>query len=139
MTRFSQLFLIGAAFIFSTVVLGIAAGYRLNVTSSLALGIYRISEVVSPLQRGDLVTFTLPVPLRLDRRLSSFTKPVAGLPGDQVCVCEGYLLIEGLDYGPVLHEAPVHAMREGTCITLVEGEIFTASVVPRSYDSRYFA
>jgi type IV secretory pathway protease TraF len=138
MKRLSQLFVIISALIFGTVVLGLAAGYRLNVTSSLALGIYRISGVVSPLQRGDLVTFYLPPHLRLDHRLGSFTKPVGGLPGDRVCVCAGRLLVAGMDYGPVLAAAPVHAIAEGHCITVGEGEVFTASHTPRSYDGRYY-
>jgi conjugative transfer signal peptidase TraF len=133
----TRIFLMNSALIFSTTVLGIAAGYRLNVTSSLPLGLYRMSPIATPLQRGDLVTFTLPVPLRLHRSLGSFTKPVAGLPGDRVCVCNRRLVVAGMDYGPVLAEAPIHAIPEGHCVTVGEGEVFTASHTPRSYDSRY--
>jgi type IV secretory pathway protease TraF len=133
-----QFFVISSAFIFSAMVLGIAAGYRLNVTHSLPLGLFRVSPLHHPLHRGDLVTFTLPAPLRLHRWLGSFTKPVGGLSGDLVCVYGGQLLIEGQDYGPVLDEAPVHAIPEGTCVTVAEGEVFTASHTPRSFDSRYY-
>lgn len=127
----------GALFIFSTTVFSIWAGYRLNVTPSLPLGLYRVSPVRVPLRRGDLVTFDLPVPLRLHHFLS-YTKPVAGLPRDRVCVQHGHLRINGVDYGSVLAEAPAHALHEGECSPIEEAHIFVASTYPRSYDSRYF-
>lgn len=136
--RLGQLFVLTSALIFATVVLGIAAGYRVNVTPSLPLGLYRVSTVQPPLHRGDLVTFDLSTEFRLHLWLGSFTKPIGALAGDRVCVHEGRLLIEGKDYGPVLDHAPAHAIPGGTCLTVGEGELFTASVVPRSYDSRYF-
>jgi conjugative transfer signal peptidase TraF len=127
-----------SAVIFGVTVMGIASGYRVNITTSLPIGVYRLPPVHNPLRRGDLVTFTLPAPLRLHWWLGSFTKPVGGLWGDQVCVRESLLLINGEDYGPVLPDAPAYALREGECITVEEGQVFTASRTPRSYDSRYF-
>jgi len=131
-------FVITSVLVGAMTVIGIGVGYRLNVTSSLPLGLYRIAPVTQPLWRGALVTFTLPATLRLHRLLGSFTKPVAGLPGDVVCVRGGHLFVEGVDYGPVLDEGPVHLFAEGTCVTVGEGEVFTASPTPRSYDSRYY-
>jgi signal peptidase I len=131
-------FVVSSGLIFGATILGIGAGYRLNVTPSLPLGLYRIGPIQQPLRRGDLVTFYLPAPLRQYRLLRSFMKPVAGLPGDQVCVQEGTLLINGVDYGPVLPDAPARAVQEGDCLTVGKGDIFTASDYPRSYDSRYF-
>src|SRR5437870_5478632 len=116
-------FVITSVLVGAMTVIGIGVGYRLNVTPSLPLGLYRIAPVTQPLHRGDLVTFTLPVPLRLHRWLGSFTKPVAGLPGDEVCVCGGRLLVAGMDYGPVLADVPVHAMANGRCFTVGEGQV----------------
>jgi len=132
-------FVVSSALIFGATVLGISAGYRMNVTASLPIGVYRVSPVHRQLRRGDLVTFTLPASLRLHRFLRSFTKPVAGLPGDQVCVEDSQLLINGEDYGPVLPDAPAHALEDGVCVTVGEGYVFTASTYPRSYDSRYYS
>jgi signal peptidase I len=129
---------IASAVIFATIILGVSAGYRVNVTPSLPLGLYRLTPVHGPLRPGELVTFRLPVPLRLHRFLGSFTKPVAGLPGDRVCVEGGQLRINGVHYGPILATAPVHALQDGECITVGEGHVFIASASPRSYDSRYF-
>jgi conjugative transfer signal peptidase TraF len=131
-------FVVSSALIFGATVLGIGAGYRLNVTPSLPVGLYRIAPVQATLRRGDLVTFDLPAPLRRHRFLGSLTKPVAGLAGDRICVQAGTLLINGLDYGPVLPDAPAHALQDDECLTVREGDIFTASTSPRSYDSRYF-
>jgi signal peptidase I len=133
-----RVFVISAALISSAIVLGVGAGYRVNVTPSLPLGLYHLAPLHHPLRHGDLVTFTLPASRRLHRVLANFTKPVAGLPGDHVCVQEGRLLIHGTDYGPVLPDAPAHALQEGACVTVGEGHIFTASVYPRSYDGRYY-
>ena len=134
-----RVFVISAVLICSATVLGISAGYRINVTPSLELGLFHVSPLQVPLQRGDLVTFTLPAPLRVHRWLGSLTKPVGGLAGDRVCVQDGTLLINGMDYGPVLPDAPAHALQDGDCLTVGEGEVFTASEYPRSYDSRYFS
>jgi len=136
--RVGRVFVSSAALIFSAIVLGVSAGYRVNVTPSLPLGLYHVAPVRSPLRRGDLITFHPPVALRLHRFLRSFTKPGAGLPGDHVCVQEGQLRINGVDYGSVLTDAPAHALRDGECVPVPEGHLFTGSSYPRSYDSRYF-
>jgi type IV secretory pathway protease TraF len=131
-------FVVSSALIFSATVMGLGAGYRINITPSLPLGLYRMAPVHAPLRHGDLVSFTLPVSLRVHRWLGRFTKPIGGLAGDRVCVQAGTLLINGLGYGPVLPDAPVHALQEGECQTVGEGYVFTASAYPRSYDSRYY-
>jgi conjugative transfer signal peptidase TraF len=136
--RFSRTFLISAAVLFALTVGSIAAGYRLNLSASLPAGIYRVSPLRATLAYGDLVTFWLPYHLRLHGFLGSFTKPVAGLPGDVVCVREGQLIVNGVDYGPVLPEAPARVLIDGACEMVPDGAVFTASPVPRSYDSRYF-
>jgi conjugative transfer signal peptidase TraF len=136
--KVSLAFVIGSAVVFAVTVWEVASGYRVNITASLPLGVYYVSPVHGPLRRGDLVTFTLPAPLRLRWWLGSFTKPVGGLAGDRVCIRDGVLLINREPYGPVLPEAPAHALQEGECMTVEEGHIFTASHTPRSYDSRYF-
>jgi type IV secretory pathway protease TraF len=134
----SRAFVVSSALVCGVTVMGIASGYRVNITASLPIGVYRLSPVHSPLRRGDLVTFGLPAPFRLHWWLWSFTKPVGGLAGDEVCLQEGLLLINGEYFGPVLPDAPAYALQEGECITVEEGHVFTASLTPRSYDSRYF-
>jgi conjugative transfer signal peptidase TraF len=136
--KVSRAFVIGSAVVCSVTVWGLAAGYRVNITASLPIGVYHLSPVHSSLRRGDLVTFRLPMPLRLHWWLGSFAKPVGGLPGDHVCVQESTLVINGEPFGPVLLDAPAHALREGECRIVAEGYVFTASLTPRSYDSRYF-
>jgi type IV secretory pathway protease TraF len=136
--RLSRLFVALAVALFTLTVGGLAAGYRLNVTASLPLGLYRLYHLQMMPAYGDLVTFALPADLRLHWLLGTFTKPVAGLPGDVVCIQGSRLTINARDYGPVLDEAPIHQYADGTCRTVPPGHVFTASAIPRSYDSRYY-
>jgi type IV secretory pathway protease TraF len=113
---------------------------RLNVSPSVPLGAYRLAAVRETLLRDTLVV--LPVPASVRSFWPSWMpllKPIAGLPGDQVCVLEGTLWIRDLAYGPVLtasHGHPVPHV-EG-CLVVQAGEVFLASQAPHSLDSRYF-
>ena len=86
----SRIFLISSAVVFGVTVVGVAAGYRLNVTASLPIGVYAMSPVHSSLRRGDLVTFTLPAPLRLHCGLGVSRSRSVALRGFG-CVHEGLL------------------------------------------------
>ena len=109
------------------------------MTASLPIGVYAMSPVHGSLRRGDLVTFTLPTPLRIHCVAGEFYE-AGRWPcwGCGVSSTRGLLRINGEEFGPVLPDAPAYALREGECITVEEGQVFTASHTPRSYDSRYF-
>jgi type IV secretory pathway protease TraF len=66
-------------------------------------------------------------------------KPVAALPGEQVCVRENILYLGGRDYGPVYTSADGKTLPRLTgCIEIQADEVFLASPVRGSMDSRYF-
>ena len=126
------------------VVLSVTAysvGVRLNLSSSLPRGAYRLTAVPRVFTPQQLVT--IPVPRSVYpfvARWVPIMKPVAGLPGDVVCLDAHRLSINGTDYGPVLHAAhgvPVPRIPEG-CQVIPAGQLFLASHAPKSLDSRYF-
>ena len=115
---------------------------RLNVSGSLPYGLYRLAPIPHPLARGTVVL--LPVPESVQHVWSRWTpllKPVAAVAGDEVCSTEGRLFINGEDYGPILrtaHGTHLPHMLQG-CFVVQEGEVFLASHVGHSLDSRYFS
>ena len=114
---------------------------RLNLSPSVPVGLYRLTAVPAEVSRGTLVV--LPVPAALQPVWSSWVpllKPVAGVPGDDVCRQGSTLVVAGVDYGPVEREAqgrPLPALALG-CQTIPAGRVFLASPVPKSLDGRYF-
>jgi hypothetical protein len=64
---------ISSVCLFSLTARGIGAGYCLNVTASLPLGLYQVTPVVYALQCSELATFVLPPEPRLHRWLRRFT------------------------------------------------------------------
>ncbi len=115
---------------------------RLNVSGSLPYGLYRLAPIPQPLPRGTVVL--LPVPATVQHvwsRWMPLLKPVAAVHGDTVCSTEGGLWINGQAYGPILREAhgrPLPHMLDG-CSVVQEGEVFLASPVVGSLDSRYYS
>jgi len=137
----SQLFVIISALIFGTVVLGIAAGYRLNVSRSVDLGLYRLHGVPIVLSRGQLVVIPLPDSVRAWHSPSlPIIKTISGLAGDTVCVTTDGLWVEGQYYGAILGDAAgqalPHPLGDG-CTVVPNGYVFLASTVERSLDGRY--
>ena len=67
-------------------------------------------------------------------------KPIVATSGDSVCIHEGALTINGRPFGAVLtedHEGrPLP--RDDFCGVLRAGEIYVASAIPGSFDSRTF-
>ena len=104
------------------------------------LGLYRLTAVPTPLERGTLVLLPVPPALQAwQSRWVPLLKPVAAIAGETVCVLNLSLWVEEQWYGPVLEQAhgkPLLRM-EG-CVTLAEGEVFVASPAPNSLDGRYF-
>jgi type IV secretory pathway protease TraF len=84
----------------------------------------------------------LPVPATVQAwhsRWVPLLKPVAAMAGAAVCVREEGLWVEGLWYGPVLHEAAGQPLPHlQGCLTVPDGAVFLASQVPHSLDGRYF-
>lgn len=141
------LVLVGAA-------LGLAGGYRLNLTPSEPLGIWRIVPLDRPVAVGDLVfVCPPPEPRFVDARLRGYLrrglcpggfapliKTVAALPGQDVVIGRD-VVIDG-------RTLPRSTLRprdgEGRAIephgsgAVPPGHLFLHSPFPSSYDSRYF-
>lgn len=135
------------------------AGYRLNTTPSLPMGLWRqTSTTPGRLARGEVVTFCPPAsaPFELGRRrgyiapggcpsgLELMMKPIAALPGDTVTVSTAGITVDGTPIAnsrPLPHDAegrPLHAMAAGTYRVPVGEMWLVSSFNPRSYDSRYY-
>jgi type IV secretory pathway protease TraF len=116
-----------------------ASYVRLNISPSLAYGLYRLHAVASPLTRGTLVT----VHVRgWSARTVPFLKPVAAVAGQRVCRVRDVLVIHGEDYGPVYDawrgEPLPSAIAADTCVVVPPGHVFLATAAPYSLDSRYY-
>ena len=113
---------------------------RLNVSGSVAYGLYAVRPVPAHLDHGMLVVLSVPRSVRA--WWSSWVpllKPVAGLAGDRVCHQDHLLSVNGADFGPVLqtaHGRPLPQLQG--CLVVQAGDVFLASPVVHSLDSRYF-
>ena len=114
--------------------------YRVNISPSVAYGFYRLVAVPTPIARGMLVVLPAPVSVRpWWAAWVPLLKPIAGLAGDRVCHQENVLYVNGADFGPVLqtaHGRPLPQLQG--CLVVQAGEVFLASPVVHSLDSRYF-
>lgn len=131
-------------------------GFRLNVTPSLARGIYRLSD--DPPKRGDVVAFCLSgsnAELARERDyilggscpsgLRPLMKQLAGVSSDLVAIEENGILCGPRDD---LKLWPVHTRthdRKGRLLTpahirgrVPEGMALVLTLHPGSFDSRYF-
>lgn len=135
------------------------AGYRLNTTPSLPMGLWRqTSAAPARLARGQVVTFCPPATASFElghhrgyiapggcpSGLELMMKPIAALPGDTVTVSTAGIAVDGTPIAnsrPLSHDdegRPLLAMAVGT-YTVPAGEMWlVSSFNPRSYDSRYF-
>jgi len=156
MTRRGLIVWIGvsATAILSTSIIALVGGYRLNMTPSEALGLWRIKELNRPVAIGDLV-FACPPPSApfLEARklgylryglcaggLAPLIKAVAALPGQNVEIGADVVI----DGRPI----PASGIRatdgEGRPLRPFAGGIvpldhlFLHSSFASSYDSRYF-
>ena len=112
----------------------------INISPSVPLGVYRYARTGDPLRRGDLIRIPA-VPCGRSWLASwlPLLKPVAGMPGDTVCVAPEGLWVQGVFYGVV------YATWRGKplpvfwgCHVVGDGEVFVASHEPKSLDGRYF-
>jgi type IV secretory pathway protease TraF len=112
---------------------------RLNVSPSVPYGLYLLRPVPAPLPRGMLVVLPVPASVRpWHSRLLPVLKPVAGIPGDVICAVDDILYVNDADFGPILREAHGQPLPHFTgCLVVQDDEVFLASAVPQSLDSRY--
>jgi conjugative transfer signal peptidase TraF len=134
------------------------AGYRINSTASVPIGIWRLHPVRSPLQRGEIVALCLPpTPLFLDARargylengecpggLAPVLKPIAALEGDIVELKDDGVSVNG---AVMMNSKRLKTDRAGRILpqpafqnfTVAAGELLLISKDnARSFDSRYF-
>ena len=148
-------FLAGAAVVMSALAAtAFTGGYRLNLTPSEPIGLWRIKKVQRPVAIGDLVFLCPPTTavfeearrrgyLRRGLCPSGFApliKTVAALPGQRVDISD-YVHIDG-------HPLPASSVSgrdgEGRALTSDRGgvvpphHLFLHSSFASSYDSRYF-
>lgn len=145
---------VSATAILSISIVGLAGGYRLNLTPSEALGLWRIKELYRPVAVGDLV-FVCPPPsasflearergyLRYGLCAGGFApliKTVAALPGQHVEI-DANVEIDGR---PISASDIRATDGEGRPLRPFAGGIvppyhlFLHSSFASSYDSRYF-
>jgi type IV secretory pathway protease TraF len=113
-----------------------------NISPSVPLGFYRLTALGTAPRVGTLVLLPVPAVMRpwWPHPWIKLLKPIAGVAGDEVCVEEGWLRVAGNWIGPVFTEAqgkPLPQIWSG-CRTIAEGDVFLASEVPNSMDSRYW-
>jgi type IV secretory pathway protease TraF len=136
-------FLTSRDYCFASLVLALAISthwFTINISPSVPLGLYRFVHTDAPLQRGDLMH----VPAVSFGRSWLYTwlpllKPVAGIPGDEVCVQPEGVWVHGEPYGAVYQEhkgKPLPVF--WGCHVVGAGEVFVASHEPKSLDGRYF-
>ena len=141
------------------VVLATAAssvGLRFNLTSSLPIGLYRVTRDSPTLERGAIVLYCPPLPaarLAQDRGyvprggrcpggLTPIGKIVVALPGDTVALTSAGITVNG---GLQLHSRPLISDRSGKRLPQLAGGSdivrpgYTWLLAPsdRSFDSRY--
>jgi conjugative transfer signal peptidase TraF len=112
----------------------------LNIQPSVPYGLYRTVALPAHLERGMLVTLWPPaVTHPWHPWYQRLLKPIAGLPGDQVCIVDEGLWINDEPYGPVLTEAHGKTLpRLRGCFAVPEHEVFLATKTRRTLDGRYF-
>ena len=118
-----------------------------NASDSAPRGLYIVSPATA-LQVGDYVVARLPEATAnfaaargyLPRSVPVL-KQIAALPGQQVCIRNGSVYVDGIAVARTLNEDGKHRPLAPwkACRLLVDGEIFLLnSANPASFDSRYF-
>jgi conjugative transfer signal peptidase TraF len=117
------------------------AGYRVNLTHSLPIGVYRITH--DPVKRGSLAAFCLEDPRYIDLArvrdylavgscpsgLRPLLKEVMGLPGDVIGLRDTLITLNGQSI------AGTALLKPGV---IPPGKALVLSLNPSSFDSRYF-
>ena len=119
-----------------------------NWTPSLPLGLYWLSPGgLRHVQVGALVAFPVPAPVRalvIDRKYlppgALLVKPVVAAATDSVCTEGDTLTVNGAPFGAI-RTADTRGRplpRDERCGPLSEGQVFVASHLATSFDSRTF-
>ena len=118
-----------------------------NASDSAPRGLYTVSPART-LEVGDYVVARLPEAIanfaaarRYLPRSVPVLKQVGALPGQQVCIRNGSVYVDGIAVARTLDEDGQHRPLTPwkACRSLVDGEIFLLnSANPASFDSRYF-
>jgi conjugative transfer signal peptidase TraF len=142
----------------ATGLMAYAAGFRVNTTPSMPLGVWRIEPHTAALHPGDVVTFCPPdtavfraatergyVPRGgCASGVEPLLKPVVAVEGDVVTVTPDGVAVNG---SPIPGSAPLVRDTAGRPLRplppgdyrLASGELWLLSTyTPRSWDSRYF-
>ncbi|MBC2857029.1 signal peptidase I [Cetobacterium sp. 2A] len=120
--------------------------YVINVTKSLPIGLYKLSEIDS-IKRGDIVFFKAKEEIfnfmiergYISKEISSFIKRVEGVEGDSVAVGD-YLEINGIKVKSFLpnEDSIGRSLYKKTGnYHLKEGEYFLVGDTMNSFDSSY--
>lgn len=131
---------------------GVAAGeavsgsYRLAYDSAdepcLPYRLYAVDLTRTAPRHGDLVVFDASAVTDRFGQAASFTKKVAGLPGDRVRVTTMGAWVNGEFVGQlspiVLDRAGLKAESLAREWTLQDGEMFVVGTEARAFDSRYY-
>lgn len=133
------------------------AGFRLNLSSSIPWGIYRVSD--TPIVRGDIVEYCPPNQAIFQMAkargylLSGFScpnfyspifKPIAAIAGDEVIINEGGIWVNGIwlrNSKPSFKDAKGRALNPQNISKskAPAGQVLLASSYSsRSFDGRYF-
>lgn len=141
------------AAIWVTTKLAILSGLRINHTPSLPIGVWSVSPLKAPLQRGQIVSFCPPDrPIFRDAVRTGILgqgncrtgwepmlKPVIAVPGDRVEVRTSGLLVNDKAVPNSARLTFAIPMIEPGIYSLRQGEFWVVSTShPRSFDSRYF-
>jgi type IV secretory pathway protease TraF len=128
---------------FAGIVLALAVSTHwgtINISPSVPMGLYGFVRTDVPLQHGDIVQIpAVPFGHPWPYTWLPLLKPIAGLPGDEVCVHHEGLWVQGEFYGAVYQEhkgKPLPVF--WGCHEVEDGEVFVASHEDKSLDGRYF-
>ena len=133
-----------AAGLCGTVLLGslvLLPWVRLNLSSSLPRGLYRLHAVPATVVRGTLVVVPAPAIIRpWYTALAPLLKPVAGVAGDLLTIHDDHFYVNATDYGPIHRSADGRPLPLApVALRVPAGEVCLASPAPRSLDCRYFS
>jgi conjugative transfer signal peptidase TraF len=154
MTRATILFALSAAVLLGgAAVLAHASGFRINHTSSLPVGLWRIEAPEGPFDRGQIISFCSPDTPFFRRALANgwighggcsggsepLLKPILAISGDRIELDESRVAVNGR----IMPDSARMALEAGEISTgaydLQADEIWVMSTFhPRSFDSRYF-
>jgi conjugative transfer signal peptidase TraF len=131
-------------------------GLRFNLTSSLPIGLYRVTNDSPTLERGAIVLYCLPPPLagfahdrgyvprggQCPGGLTPIGKIVVALPGDTVALTSAGITVDGRLQ---LHSRPLISDRSGKRLPRLAGGSYVVrsgytwlfAPSDRSFDSRY--